>query len=92
MVARVERGESTLQQCAHDAQCLRPPQTQTVVTTATAIAILHLRNAHSVYIGAGATVAAFVGEPAAPFLFRRVRVDVLRPSQNTQTVHTPTQA
>ena len=40
-------------------------QTQTIVTLATALSILHLRNLHSVYIGAGATVAAVVGECGA---------------------------
>lgn len=38
-----------------------PSQTQTVVTLATAFSILHLRNLHSVYLGAGATLAALTG-------------------------------
>ena len=40
---------------------LRGIQTQTIVTLMTAFSILHLRNAHSVYLGAGATLAAVVG-------------------------------
>lgn len=45
-------------------------QTQTIVTGLTAISILRLRNAHSIYLGAGATLAAVVGELGVCSLYR----------------------
>lgn len=40
--------------------------TQFLVTTATALAILHIRTAHSLYFGLGTLVAAFIGSSSPP--------------------------
>lgn len=77
----------------------RPLQTQLIVTSLTAISIIHLRNVHSVYIGAGATLAAVVGMCKTDVRCTAYQADYrgLYPiyavySQDTEAVHSATAA